>query len=69
MNDVGEPYAGERHVRFDRGPLGMSELMARWNTHPVGKPGGTEPVLTYRRRGTSGLPHRLTRAGAVRVST
>jgi hypothetical protein len=43
MNDVGEPYAGERHVRFDRGPLGMSKPTARRNTHPAGNPAGLSP--------------------------
>ena len=29
MNGVGKPCAGERHARFDRGPLGRLNLILR----------------------------------------
>jgi len=32
MNDVGEPDAGEPHVRFDRGPLARGPRTVRMGT-------------------------------------
>jgi hypothetical protein len=44
MNDVGEPCAGERHARFDRGPLGRPFPWRDGIHAPDRETGGTEPV-------------------------
>jgi hypothetical protein len=64
MNDVGEPYAGEPHVRFDRGPLARRNKprgllvpgRCAEKCHHHG-PVGTSTAGTISQ--TSGLPHTL----------
>ena len=58
MNDVGEPCAGERHARFDRGPLARRPSTARWKACTRRETRGTEPTRPTGGRVTSGLPHR-----------
>jgi hypothetical protein len=49
VNDVGESYAGEPHVRFDRGPPARRPPMARRKPSTQRETGGTKPYPTYRR--------------------
>ena len=53
MNDVGEPCAGERHARFDRGPLAHTAQRMQGNDEKA----SAQRLPPQQGGKASGLPH------------